>query len=488
MCMEPLTAARIANLSGGRVVMGDAHAEATGVTLDHRQLKPGNLFIALPGRRVDGHQFVTAAFRSGAAGALVREAWLQERETQPLLAELRQQSSGFLVSVPDTLTGFHQLAAGYRRLFQIPVIGVTGSNGKTTTKDLIYSILRQAGPTLRTEKNLNTEYGVPLTLLALEASHRWAVLEMGMRGLGQIALLARLAAPSIGVVTNVGPVHLELLGSLENIALAKGELVEALPAEGFAVLNADDPWVRAMASRTRARVLEYGLQEGELRAERVDSRGPAGLELQVVWRGEARVLSVPLVGRHNAYNVLAAVGACLALGVSWETIAAGLAAPALTGMRLQVQPLPGGGWLIDDAYNASPASMRAALAVVAELAAQGGRSVAVLGEMLELGPLREEAHRQLGQEVAQRGIDWLVAVGDGGRLIAEAAEAAGLPRERCWWVNDAAQAAVVVPPHLQPGDVILVKASRGIRLEQVVEAVRQRWLPGVGPEPAGGTG
>ena len=457
--------------TGGRLASGEAIAGFTGVSIDSRTVRPGDLFVALRGARHDGHAFVGEAVARGARGLLVERA----------PEEIADSTDGVaVVMVPDTLTALQRLATHWRQRWGGVVVGVTGSVGKTSTKELIASVLGAQRRVLASPGNYNTEVGLPLTLLALEASHQVAVVEMGMYAQGEIRQLARLARPNVGVVTNVGPSHLERLGSLERIAAAKAELVEELPPEGTAVLNADDPRVRAMATRTPARVVLYGVDGGDdgapagerlpggelVRACDVVSHGLDGLSFTLVWKGDRRPVRTALVGRHHVATALAAAGVALALGMSLEQVVQALGA-APPGSRLRVRQTPRGATVLDDTYNASPASTAAALDVLAEAR---GRRVAVLGDMFELGSYEEEGHRLVGRRAA-RTADLLVTVGPRAALIAEEALAGGMPRDAVFSC-DAKEAAVqVLRRHLQSGDWVLVKGSRGMRMEEIVQAL-----------------
>jgi UDP-N-acetylmuramoyl-tripeptide--D-alanyl-D-alanine ligase len=439
--------------------------------VDSRQVLPGDLFVALPGTRADGTYFAPDAFARGALAALVRAV-------PPITEAQRAARRGALggrppapfaaLVVPDPLDALHEVARSWRgQCSHVQVVGVTGSVGKTTTREAITAVLAEAMPTLASQRSYNNEIGLPLTLLRLERRHRAAVLEMGMYARGEIAALARMAQPQIGVVTMVAPVHLERLGSLEAIAAAKAELVQALPPGGVAVLNGDDARVRAMAALTPARPVFFGLGAGnDWRAVAVDDRGLAGLAFTLrrgAW--EARI-ETRVVGRHFLHALLAAAAVAEALEVSPARIAAALGRVRI-GERQRFLQGPAGRLIIDDAWNASLPSMLAALDV---LAAVPRRRVAVLGEMLELGPESEAAHRAVGRRAGEV-VAALVAVGRGGATIAEEARRAGLPREAARAVPGPSAVPDVAPALLRPGDGVLVKGSRGLHLEETV-----RWL------------
>lgn len=476
--MEALTAAELARACGAVLVRGPAEAVVERVCTDSRQARPGDLFVALRGERADGHDFVGDAAARGARAVLVRH------DRAGSLPE-----GGFAVLASDEpLEALQRLAAWYRRRLSCPVVAVTGSVGKTTTKEMAAEALAALGPVVRAPASYNNEVGLPLTILMADAGTRALVLEMGMRGPGQIRHLAGLAAPTVGVVTNVGESHVGLLGSLEAIARAKGELVESLPPGGTAVLNADDERVRAMAARAPAgvRVLTFGERAGDVRAERVEGGGLSGTRFELVYEGRRVPCRLAVPGRHLAVNAAAAAAAALAVGVDLEDAARGLEGFRPAAMRMEVVRTADDVIVINDAYNASPVSMRAALETLQRVAAeQRRRSVAVLGDMLELGALAPEAHRGIGREAARRGVDLLVAVGAlAGELAAGAREAAAGSEMVIVQAADAAQAAAAARRHVRPGDVVLVKASRAVGLDRVALAILEQHPP-AGPAPDG---
>ena len=420
--------------------------------IDSRQAHPGDLFFALRGERHDGHDFVAEALAAGATGAVVE---------RPL--DIPEDAALFQVS--DSLVALQRLAAYWRRRHNVRVVAVTGSVGKTTCKELVAAVLARRYRVLKSEANLNTEIGVPLTLLQLAPEHRRVVLEFAMHGRGEIDLLCRIAAPQVGIVTNIGPVHLERLGSLEAIADAKAELVEALPADGVTVLNGDDPRVFALAGRSRAHAILYGqASHCQVRGSELVSRGLGGISFRLAC-GEASVnVSSPLPGRHHLYPCLAAAAVALTEGIALSEIAEALSG-ARPELRLRVLPGPNGSTILDDSYNASPASMLAALDLLAEMP---GRRMALLGEMRELGAAEEEGHRQVGERAAQA-CELLLVLGERARPLAEAARAAGLKDVR--FLESSEAAVEMLRRELQGGDYLLVKASRALALETVVDAL-----------------
>jgi UDP-N-acetylmuramoyl-tripeptide--D-alanyl-D-alanine ligase len=451
--MIGLSLSEVAELTGGALT-GAAGARVTGkVTLDSRAVAPGDLFVAVVGEWVDGHDFLGAAAAAGAVAAL----------------STRADDALPTVVVDDPVLALGRLATGvHARLTAggLRTLGITGSSGKTSTKDLLGQVLATAGPTVSPPGSYNNDIGLPLTVLDADEETRFLVLEMGSRGPGHIARLCRIARPQIGVVLNVGSAHLGEFGSPEGTARAKGELVEALPEDGTAVLNADDPRVLGMASRTRARVLTTGRgPDAGVRATRgaVDEQGRAIFDLQV--GEETHPVHLQVVGEHQVANALSAAGAALAAGMSPADVAAALsAATARSRWRMEVDRRADGVTVVNDAYNANPESMRAALAALTGLPAD--RRIAVLGAMGELGADAPAEHARLGRDAAAAGVDLIVAVGPDAVGIAEGAAAAGRRTgEESVHVPDRAAARELLSEVLRPGDVVLLKASRAYGLE-----------------------
>ena len=459
------TAEDLQRLTGGRLLRA-SRRPIRGAAVDSRLIGRGQLFVALPGERTDGHRFLAEAAEAGAAALLV------SRPVPPAVLDALGEIT--VVAVPDGLVALAALAAGWRARFDPLVVGVTGSIAKTSTKEAIAAVLGSTFRTLRNEGNQNNEIGLPLTLLRLGPDHRAAVLEMGMYAGGEIADLARIARPKIGVVTAVQGVHLSRMGSLAAIERAKGELVEALPSDGVAVLNQDDRRVRRMADRTAARVLTYGLSsDADVTADDVVSAGFEGMRFLLRLlpsRGGRPVrlpARIPALGKLSVHNALAAAAVGHAAGVDPAVIVHALAGGWSAEHRGQVERI-GRITLIDDAYNASPASVTAALDMLAGLP---GRRIAVLGEMLELGKGAVAGHREVGTAAAAT-VDLLVVVGAGATGIAAGARAAGLDASRILEARDRDAALDLLRARLRDGDVILVKASRGIELDVLVEGLR----------------
>lgn len=458
-------------------IPGAADIAVRGACVDSRQAGEGSLFVALKGERADGHDYVGQALKAGAVAVLVERpvAGVMTIDVARGVAPERI-AAPVAVIVPDALGALQTLARARRAgRPDLLVVGVTGSVGKTTTKEAIAAVLGEAMETLKSEGNHNNEIGLPLTLMELEARHRCAVLEMGMYALGEIADLCAIARPSIGVVTNVGPTHLERLGTIERIAEAKSELVQALPDDGWAVLNGDDERVRAMGTATRARVLTFGIGAGNaVRATEVTSQGAAGMRFTVeadsavcaAHQAPRCEVELRALGRHAVMAALPAVALGLVRGLSWDQIRAGLLAQG-QGVRLNLRRGRGGIMVLDDAYNASPASMAAALDVLKDLP---GRRVAVLGDMLELGPHEAEGHREVGRRAAQA-VDILVTVGVRAQRIAQGAREAGLDVSAMRSTYAGGEAMHALKSLLRPGDYVLVKASHSMGLEALVDAL-----------------
>ncbi len=456
--------------AGGPQIITDA-------AIDSRLIIPGSLFAALKGERSDGHYYVSEAFARGAIAALVEQDLPPGPHGRPFnTLDLRQPVTfeqaarlepPVCLRVDSTLAAL-QVAAGYwRRRLNVRVIGVTGSVGKTTSKELIAAVLGTRYRTLKTEGNYNNEIGLPLMLLKLTDAHERAVLEMGFYQVGEIALLCDLARPHVGVVNNVYAVHLERAGSMEAILQGKGELVEALPPapDGVAVLNLDDPRVMSMRPRTPARVFTYGLDPAaDLWADRIESQGLGGIRFHLHHRQETLHLRVPLLGQHSVHTALRAAAVGLVEGLTWQEIIDGLQSIGAAQLRLVAVKGLGGSVILDDSYNASPESTIAALNLLSEIE---GRRIAVLGDMLELGAYEAPAHRLVGaraREVADR----LVTVGSRARLIAEEARSAGLPARSIIEFETTDEALSYLRGLIGEGDVVLFKASRGLRFDRLV--------------------
>jgi UDP-N-acetylmuramoyl-tripeptide--D-alanyl-D-alanine ligase len=437
------------------------------------------MFIALPGKHADGHDYVADAFQRGAIVALIHRPvsgnWMTIDATGvlPLPQDFEAIKLPACIKVTNTLHALQQLAAYWRGKFSVRVVGITGSVGKTMTKELTWAVLNRRFSTLKNPGNLNNEIGLPLTLLQLRNMHERVVLEMGMYNVGEIAQLCTIARPHIGVVTNVGPTHLERLGSIERIAEAKSELIQALPSGGVAVLNYDDPLVRAMADKAAAgaRVFYYGLAcEADLWASDILSEGWEGIRFVLHYGREVLHVKVPLLGRHSVHTALCATAVGLIEGMHWEEILPGL---QNSGVQLRLVSIPGinGSIILDDTYNASPVSTIAALNLLDDLVTSG-RKIAVLGDMAELGDYTEAGHRKVGCRVVTTA-SLLITVGTLARIIAEEARACGMPAHAIIQATTNQEAIAYLRQLIQPGDLILVKGSRSMAMEEIVEALQE---------------
>ena len=436
-------------------------AVAAGYSIDSRTVRTGELFFAVLGERLDGHDFVEDALSKGAIAAVVcRDRVARYAADSPLLA------------VDDPLLALQQLAEAVRLIWGKPLIGVTGSAGKTTTKEIIAHVLATRHDVLKSHGNLNNHFGLPLQLLKLGPEHDIAVIEMGMSHAGEITALAKLAQPNCGVVTLVAPVHLEFFGSVADIARAKYELIQSLPAGGIAVLNADDPYVSQFGRDFHGKVVTFGIHKpADVSARNIEPLQPVGSAFDVVANGETARAALPLLGEHNIYNALAGVAVGLQYGVLLREAAASLASLSAGDKRGQVLTYAGA-TIINDCYNSNPKALDSMVQSLAGMPAQ--RRIVVAGEMLELGPTGEDLHRASGRRMAERGIDMVLGVRGLARFIVEGATSANLTAE---FVAAPEEAGEWLKRNVRAGDLVLLKASRGVRLERALDV----WIgkPGV---------
>jgi UDP-N-acetylmuramoyl-tripeptide--D-alanyl-D-alanine ligase len=450
--MKPRRLSSVATVTGGRLVGEDL--EVSGMAVDSREVRSGDLFVALSGEHADGHDFLSQAFDAGAAGAVVQR---EGKVGDPV------------VIVDDTGRALLDLAADERRGLRATVVGITGSTGKTSVKDLTAAVLATRFRVHASPRSFNTEVGVPITLLTAEPDADVIVCEMGSRGRGHITLLTDAAHPHVGVVTNVGLAHMEMFGSREAVADAKAELVESLPEDGIAVLNADDPVVREFDRRTRARPLRFGTAlDADVRGEdlTLDRDGRPSFTM-VTPAGTERV-ELAVAGEHMAWNALAAAACGVGLGLTAGECAAGLKEARVSPWRMEVLEAPSGLRVLNDAYNANPSSMAAALRAARAMAGDG-RCIAVLGEMAELGSIAPEEHARIGELVARLGIEWLVTVGEAAHAIAVSAVREGVEPDRVTRCSTVEEATETVIAEVRPDDLVLVKASRAVGLERLAE-------------------
>ena len=451
--MNSLPLSQIAQLAGGSISSGDQTVVVNKVSTDSRTLKSSELFVALRGENFDGHNFVESAAQIGAAGAIVESTWNGEIP-----------KNFALIRAKDTLQAYQDLAANYRKSLMLKVVAITGSNGKTSTKDFTAAVLAHRFRVTKTEGNFNNHVGLPRTILEATSADEIGVWEIGMNHPGEIATLAKVAAPDVAIITNIGVAHIEFMGSREKIAEEKAALAEAVGADGAIILNADDLFTKTIASRARRKVILAGTNSGSIQAAEITQSG-TGADFTIL-EGAHRCraqLSVP--GLHMVQNALLAIAAGRAFGLSLEECAAELAAAPLTRARSQIKDI-GGVQFLDDSYNANPDSMKAALRTLVELDADGKR-IAVLGEMHELGDQSERGHREVGETAAALKIDQLIAIGDIAAAIADAAGQAGLRKTTV--VKSTSEAAEVLGEIAAPGDLVLIKGSRAARTEEVIE-------------------
>ena len=451
--MNPLTLSQIAQFAAALLSPGDGTALINKISTDSRTIKPGELFVALRGENFEGHDYIEAAARAGATGALVDLNW-----------QGNIPGNFALLRAADTLQAYQNLAANYRKSLPLKVLAITGSNGKTSTKDFAASVLARKFRVTKTEGNFNNHVGLPRTILEATSDDEIGVWEIGMNHPGEIASLSKIAAPDAAIITNIGVAHIEFMGSREAIATEKGALAEAVGPQGTVILNADDRFSEGIAKRTRARVVSAGMTGGSVRAIEI-RQSAEGSEFTIVEGAHRCRAQLPVAGSHMVQNALLAVAAGRAFGLSIEECAAGLAAAPLTKARLQIKEI-GGVQFLDDSYNANPDSMKAALRTLVELDAEGKR-IAVLGEMRELGSESERGHREVGETAATLGVDQLITIGETAEMIAEGARTAGLDKVSS--ARSTGEAAKLLGEIAEPGDLVLIKGSRGARTEEVIE-------------------
>jgi len=447
----------------------------TEASIDSRQVIPGSLFVAIPGERVDGHEFLAEAFKRGASFALIQQDVDASYRTLDLRTSLNLDSIPDLTTplclrVENTVTALQQIARFWRRKLDLRVIGITGSVGKSTTKEMVAEVLSQRYHTLKSPGNLNNEIGLPLSILKLSPGYQRAVLEMGFYVPGEIAFLCDIARPQVGVVTNIGTVHAERAGSQENIFIGKSELVQSLSEEDIAILNFDDPWVRKMEEKTRAQVFFYGLSsDADLWADNVEGQGLEGIRFRLHYKRETLHVRVPLIGRHSVHTALRAAAVGLVEGLTWQEIFSGLN-QGHTQLRLVAVRSKTGALILDDTYNASPESMLAALNLLDEL---DGRKIAVLGDMLELGQYERQGHEMVGLRAAQVA-DTLLTLGERAHMIADAARKAGLKKSSVLEFDELEQIVDWLNENLSKEDSVLIKGSHGLHMDRIVNTLEVR--------------
>ena len=447
----------------------------TNVVVDSREAVPGSLFVAFQGEQVDGAEYIAGAFDRGAIAALTEHIpdGLETAEVNIAAEGLEavKQWDGRLpvaIVVGNSVEAMQKAASLWRSQSDVQVMGITGSVGKSSTKEMAHAVLSQHFNTFKSPGNRNSILGLPAAIFELRPEHERAVLEMGMYTVGEIASLCEMTRPKIGVVTNIGPVHMERAGSIEKIVAAKQELVEALPEDGTAILNYDDPRVMAMSDHTQARIFTYGLDSrAHVWADNIHSMGLDGVRFTLHRGHESLSLGIPMLGRHSVHTALRATAVGLVEDLSWEEIVAGLSEASTAQFRILAVPGPRGSTIIDDTYNSSPDSALAALNLLSEL---NGRRIAVLGDMLELGDAEDRSHRLVGRRTADVA-DILLAVGSRARIIAEEAQTVGMPADAIIWVEEATDAIPVLEEIIDEGDMVLVKGSLGMHMDRIIAAV-----------------
>lgn len=459
--MEDLYIHEVVQAINGDLLHGDPDSKVTGVSIDTRSLKTGDLFFALQGENSDGHRFIGAALDSGAVGLVV-----SDKSAVPI------DCNAAVIVVDDPLWAFGDLAKYYRSKFDVKVIGITGSVGKTMTKEMTASIMERKWNVLKNTMNFNNEIGVPLTLFQLNRDHQVVVLEMAMRGLEEIRRLASIAKPCIGVITNIGLSHIERLGSQGAIADAKSELLSELPPDGIAVLNAEDGYFPVLQNRYDGRVISFGsCKEADVAGARIKLTKHGCYSFVILLKdGGAVEVSMPVLGQHNVYNALAAAAAAYGMGLDLDTIRDGLENFSQPVMRMEFVKSRAGYAVLNDCYNASPASMIAALRTLNTITGYR-RKIAVLGDMLELGDYAPKAHKDIGGLLKQNGIDVLITVGELAAHIAEGALSAGISKNSIKSYPNSRDAAAALKGYVKDGDAVLVKGSRGIHMEEIVRVL-----------------
>ena len=458
---QDLSAEEILKATGGAPLRGGPCWSCRGISTDTRTLAAGDLFIALAGENFDGHDYLAKAAERGAAGLLIRADAAKKLAMAP--GELP------VIAVPDTLRALGDIARDWRQRFQIPVVAITGSSGKTTTKEMIATIASRTRNTLKTEGNLNNRIGVPLTLLRLRKNHEIAVVEMGTNSPGEIAMLAAIALPDVGLITNIGPAHIEGLGSLDAIREEKGSLFEVMAGRGAAILNHDDPAIGVLAGLLQGKRVTFGLgPDAAITARRVETVGPEGVRFDLVIDGIGAPVFLAAAGEHNVRNALAAAAAAWTLGFDRSQIAAGLAAFRPVPGRTEIRQLGNGAHLVIDTYNANPASVREALKTLQGLRGNG-KAVVILGDMLELGERSEEWHGEIGALLADTDIQDLFLKGSLTKALAAGAIRMGFPAERIAFFDDPQQVVSSLRSWLKKGDWVLIKGSRKMKMEAVAE-------------------
>jgi len=461
-----LTVEEVLKATGGKLLQGKGSTFFQGISTDSRTVAEGELFFALKGPRFDGHHYALEALEKKAGGVVLEE---------DKVGDIRWNGYRFraVIAVKDTLSALGDMARDWRRKYGIPVVALTGSNGKTTTKEMIAACLETTFPVLKTKGNLNNLIGVPLTLLALTEKERVVVLEMGMNVPGEIRRLTEIAEPDVGLITNIQMVHLDDMESLEKLKEEKGELFQRMRRDGTILVNQDDPRAIDLAKHYPGQKITYGIEHpAEVMAKETRLRGAEGTSFTLILENEVMEIHLRLLGRHFIPNALSAIAVACLFGVEVKQAKEALENFQPFPMRMEVVPLKGGKTLINDAYNANPNSMELALDTLVEVKGKG-RAIAVLGDMLELGSFTKEAHEQIGKKVSELSIDFLLALGEEAPIVVESAIRHGFPMERARIGESHSEAISILRQMIQNGDWILVKGSRRMAMEKIVEGLTE---------------
>jgi len=453
--MEILKCKEIVRSVDGKLLSGSLESEFLNITTDSRTVKDGDFFVPLVGEKFDGHDYILSSFEKGAHGCF------SHNNTKGIEGKT-------VIKVKNTLLALRKLSSYYRQKFNIPFVGITGSVGKTSTKDMVSGVLSQKYNVLKTQGNFNNEIGVPLTVFNLEYSHEAAVIEMGMSGFGEISRLTSIVKPDIAIITNIGLSHIEKLGSRQNILKAKMEILEGLNDRGLVILNGDDNLLSGLKDLLKFRTVLYGIEDGfDYQAYNISSQGEMGTSFEVAIGNNNYKVHVPVPGIHNIHNALAAIAVGVELKIPINDIIKGIGEFIPGKMRLNIIEL-NGVKIINDAYNASPQSMEAAINVLKDVATKDTRTIAVLGDMLELGDISVSAHKNVGKYAVEKNINYVIAVGSKGKDIVDGAIEAGAKKERVLYFEDNIEAGKFLVNFTKQGDVLLVKGSRGMKMEKIV--------------------
>lgn len=454
MLMQTLTYNEVLRATSGELICGDRFSEFSNISLDSRKINVGDLFIPIAGEKFDGHDFILSAFKLGAAAVVTHK-------------DIELLPGKTIIRVKDTLIALREIAAFYRSKFSIPFVGITGSVGKTSTKDMIASVLKQKYNVLKTDGNFNNEIGLPLTVFNLDSFHETAILEMGMSGFGEISHLTYIVKPDIAIITNIGISHIEKLGSRQNILKAKMEILEGLNENGLLILNGDDKLLYGLKDLLKVRIVYYGMEEGlDFQAFNISTAGEKGTCFEITLKNTDYKIHIPTPGVHNVYNALAAIATGIEMKISMDKIIQGIAEFTSSKMRMNIitgREIK----IINDAYNASPQSMEAAISVLKDIGGNN-RRIAILGDMLEMGEWAYKAHLDIGKFAVSKGIDYILTVGVNGKNIGEGAIEAGAKTSTIFSFNNNSELNIFLNSFINKGDVVLVKGSRGMKMEEIV--------------------